>query len=898
MRPALYPGMSISRRAFYFSLIIAPFFMFVLFTYAIEAHAEETKSNLLLISSYHPNFPSFYQQIEGIRSVLPISKSNLDVEFMDSKRFPDKAQRDRFLAYFTEKRTRLPKYDIIFISDDNAFNFMLANKNALFPDIPVVFLGVNNLNKAIAQDENASVTGVVEASSMTETLELAQQLIPNLKNVYAIADSTKTSQSILLEFQSKQKGFPALKFHSFDLSTLSWAELAEKLGTLRPESCILPLAAYVDKTDEWKHFTESFALIDQHVKAPVFHLWEHALGDGIIGGVLVSHFQQGLQAALIAKQILDGENVANIKVQRTSPNRTVLDYKILNQFGITRSQVPKGVELINPPKSIYSEYRELVLFALITFVVLCGLILILLINIGKLRSAENRLRESERFFKVLFTRSTQFCVLLDRYGRVLRANKTSLNFIDTQDLEVSNKLFWETPWWKDSGYTESVQNAIKLAVAGQETHFLARNLKVKTGNIHLDVSIKPIMGPKAVEFLLAEGRDVSKLCDIEDKLRHTEKLDAIGQLAGGVAHDFNNQLSGIMGYSEMLAFDLESDKHKKYLKHIITSAKRAAELTKQLLTFARRSKQENKPTEMHEIIHEAVNILERSIDKRITIDLQLKAEDSVISGDASQLQNAILNLAVNARDAMPEGGEIMITTANVGMGSHDLTNHPHLKSPGRYFELRVIDTGCGMPKEVRKRIFEPFFTTKETGKGTGMGLAAVYGAIKHHKGMITVYTEPSKGTSFVILLPVSKETEAKTPLRELDLSILDGKRILLIEDEPVLRDMCKDLLGALGCDAHAEENGLHGLAYYRKHWKKIDVVILDMIMPGMGGRETFPELRKINPDVIVLIASGFSAEGDASTLLRQGAAGFIQKPFQQRELTEKLTDTILSSQRN
>jgi len=388
--------------------------------------------------------------------------------------------------------------------------------------------------------------------------------------------------------------------------------------------------------------------------------------------------------------------------------------------------------------------------------------------------------------------------------------------------------------------------------------------------------------------MLGINYDISEQRQLQERMRQMEKMDAIGQLAGGVAHDFNNQLACIMGYGDMLLGMLDDPELKKYVEYMLTGSRRAADLTKQLLAFARKEEKQHVPTDIHDIIHEVVAMLDRSIDKRIGVRQHLDAELRTIHGDPTQLQNAILNLGVNARDAMPEGGELFFETRNIDISPEDCAMLPYELAPGPYFEMRVRDTGSGMTEDVKKRIFEPFFTTKEVGKGTGMGLAAVYGTVKQHAGVINVYSEPGEGTCFVIQMPLSTGEVIQNERREIDSSLLHGKNILIIDDEKILRGMVVDMLSVIGCQAHPEADGAAGLAYYRDHWQDIDAVILDMIMPHMAGRDVFLGIRKINPDARVLIASGFSAGGGAQDLLEQGAAGFMQKPFQQRELMEKL----------
>ncbi|HAE37245.1 MAG TPA: hypothetical protein DCG57_01250 [Candidatus Riflebacteria bacterium] len=385
--------------------------------------------------------------------------------------------------------------------------------------------------------------------------------------------------------------------------------------------------------------------------------------------------------------------------------------------------------------------------------------------------------------------------------------------------------------------------------------------------------------------------DVTDRIMLEERVRQGEKMEAIGQLAGGVAHDFNNQLSGILGYAELLAKKLDNEPQlKKMAESIMTSALRSADLTRQLLAFARKGKFVSTPVDTHHLIAEVISLLQHSIDRRITIIQQLEAEIPVVAGDPGQLQNAILNLAINARDAMPDGGTLSFFTANIDfhekVRGHDLP-------PGSYLQICVTDTGTGMNEEVKSRLFEPFFTTKQHGKGTGLGLAASYGAIKNHGGAISVYTEMHKGTTFRVLLPTGNhDGQSEVQISKSSGRIPGKGNIMLVDDETIVREATAKMLEDLGYKVLECRDGEEAAELFRAISHDVDAVILDMVMPRLAGPETFAAMRKIKPDVKVLLASGFSINGAASGLLKAGAAGFLQKPYQIEELSQKLHETL------
>jgi CheY-like chemotaxis protein len=362
-------------------------------------------------------------------------------------------------------------------------------------------------------------------------------------------------------------------------------------------------------------------------------------------------------------------------------------------------------------------------------------------------------------------------------------------------------------------------------------------------------------------------------------------MGAIGQLAGGVAHDFNNQLTGILGYAELLAKRLAEPEAKRSAERIAQAALRASDLTRQLLAFARKGKYLTVTVHVHELIHEVVGLLAHSIDKRIRIEERQGAAVDTVLGDPSQLQNALLNLALNARDAMPEGGELsFVTRIEEHEGDDELP-------AGRYLAVVVADTGVGMSAEVQGHLFEPFFTTKEPGKGTGLGLAAVYGAVQSHGGAIAVDSAPGRGSAFTIRLPLRRSASSMS-LPVLAPAKTAEAHILVVDDEELVRSLLTEMLRGSGYRVTTCADGVEAVDLYRQSWQGIDLVILDMVMPRLGGAETFAALRAVSPSVRVLLSSGYSLGGEAQALLDQGVRGFVQKPFRAADLLRQIGEIL------
>lgn len=385
--------------------------------------------------------------------------------------------------------------------------------------------------------------------------------------------------------------------------------------------------------------------------------------------------------------------------------------------------------------------------------------------------------------------------------------------------------------------------------------------------------------------------DITEQVKLEEELYQSRKMDALGQLSGGIAHDFNNMLAGIIGAAEVVKFSVkENTSGYKMLNLILQSAERASDLTSKLLAFSRKGQIRSTPVNLHEIITETIQILKSSIDKQITITSSLEAEISQVIGDPSQLQNAILNLAINARDAIQGQGTIKINTHQKQVTSNECNSIPFPITEGTYIVVTICDSGCGISKEHLQSIFEPFFTTKEEGKGTGLGLAAVYGTIVDHNGAITVDSIPGEGTTFSILLPVDESEINCAP--EIQDVVTGAGRVLLVDDEDIVRTTALFILEDLGYEVTTAINGQEALSIIKNN--TFDLLILDMVMPQMSGEECFNRIRQDFPALPIIVASGFPQSKKVEQMLTQGVTAFIQKPYRRAKLSN-LINEILNS---
>ncbi len=391
--------------------------------------------------------------------------------------------------------------------------------------------------------------------------------------------------------------------------------------------------------------------------------------------------------------------------------------------------------------------------------------------------------------------------------------------------------------------------------------------------------------------------DISDRVNMEESLLHSQKMDALGQLAGGVAHDFNNMLSAILNSAKLLGGSINNEeKPRQYLKIIIDASLRAADLTQGLLSFS--SKQVTLPKEIsvHAMIEEAVSILKRSMNKTIETKLDFYAGKDVIKGDLSKLESVFMNLGINASHAMLDGGELIFRTFQFVLKEDNYEKwSPDLKT-GDYLKIEIEDTGVGMPEDVLNMIFDPFFTTKEQGKGTGLGLSSSYGIITQHNGDIIVSSVEDKGTKFSILLPLSEMDSIDESLKP-KFTMSGSGTVLIIEDEDFLRITTKKVLEKIGYTVLLASNGKEGVEVFEQSQEEIDLVLLDMIMPEMGGKECLLLLRKLDPNIPVVVVSGFSEAGDIEDVQKVGVSHIVSKPYDVETLSKAISEAMVEKEK-
>ena len=502
-------------------------------------------------------------------------------------------------------------------------------------------------------------------------------------------------------------------------------------------------------------------------------------------------------------------------------------------------------------------------------------------------------KRSEEVYRSLLHSSADAIVIYDMEGSVRYISPAFSRIFGWTLEDVEGK---EIPFLPESE-RESTRVVIRdLVEKGTPCHGFETTRYTRDGHL-IDVSISASRyndhdgQPAGKLFIL---RDISEKKKLEFQLKFIERMETIGTLSGGIAHDFNNLMMGMLGNISLLLYDIDAaHPHCEKLKNIEKLIESGSKLTSQLLGFARKGRYEVRPINLNKITQETSVTFGRT-RKDVTIHRKLSEDLFSIKVDESQIEQVLMNLYINAADAMPDGGNLFLKTMNV---THKkMKDKSYNPKPGQYILLNVIDNGTGMDEKTAERIFEPFFTTKEMGRGTGLGLASVYGIIKGHGGYIDVDSKKEQGTNFSIYLPASDEPIHQT--MEISERILAGNEtILLVDDEEMVIDVGVELLNKLGYTVLEAMNGYEAIEVYKEEKDKIDLVILDMIMPDIGGGETYDTIKKIDSEVKVLLSSGYCLSGQASEILDRGCNGFIQKPFNMRTLSQKIREVLSDGNR-
>ncbi len=526
----------------------------------------------------------------------------------------------------------------------------------------------------------------------------------------------------------------------------------------------------------------------------------------------------------------------------------------------------------------------------------------------KNRIMEDRLKVSEKRFRFMIQNSPDMIYTLDDSGHFTFVNEAVTDLFGYHSADLIGKHYQSILHKDDisrSRWRFNERRTGERSTAGFELRLKPGPRYQGTDGKKPDFTVvelnatgmyrrKRPRGPRVQVGTYGVARDKTYRKALETQLIQAKKMEAIGNLAGGLAHDFNNLLMGVQGVVSLMRLKMEPD--NPFLKQVRTIeqyVQDGAGLTRQLLTLAKGGALEIKPTDVNELIRKQSLMFGRT-RKEIAIVEDLVPAVLPVLADSSQIEQVLLNLYVNAGHAMPEGGRIAIKTENIYISDEHVLLGPTNLKPGRHVKITVSDTGIGMDEQTLERIFDPFFTTKQFGKGSGLGLYVAYGIIKNHGGFIQVVSKQGIGTTFTIYLPATESRTARTE-KPSPQKILGRETILLVDDEEKVLKLCRDSMKLLGYTVYTADSGDKAVGIFSEKADTIDVVVLDMIMPGLSGKETYRRLKQIDPQVRVLLASGYAMEGQAEDILKEGCTGFIQKPFKMEQLSLTIQEIVHAS---
>ncbi len=516
-------------------------------------------------------------------------------------------------------------------------------------------------------------------------------------------------------------------------------------------------------------------------------------------------------------------------------------------------------------------------------------------DITERKRIDEALRTSESFIKNILETVDEGFIVIDRDFRILSANRAFIDQVKTPIDEVLGKHCYKVSHHKNLACSD-------LGEECPVKHTFVTGDPQTALHVHYDKNGEPIF-TEIKSYPLKDGtgntvsaieivNNITERKKLEEQLRHSQKMEAIGQLAGGIAHDFNNILTAVTGYGSLMKAKMgKDDPLRSYLDQMLDSAKRAANLTRGLLAFSRKQSISFRPENINLIIGNVEKFLQRIIGEDIELKVGLEKKDLIVMADGGQIEQVLVNLATNAKDAMPDGGQLIITTSTAELGPDFIKTHGYGQL-GSYVLITVTDTGSGIDDKARERIFEPFYTTKEVGKGTGLGLSIVYGIVKQHSGYITVYSEPGQGTTFRIYLPA---VTRPAPAQQADaqLSAPHGtETILVAEDDVTVRSLVKEILEQYGYTVIEAVDGEDAVRRFAEHKNTVKLLILDVIMPKKNGKEVYLAISRDHPGVKVLFASGYTADILSRKGVLEDSRDFIPKPISSMDLLKRVREKL------
>ncbi len=719
----------------------------------------------LLINSYDPSFPTFFKQIDGIKhgfleSGYSQETLTLDIEFMDTKRYAGAENVERFRRSLAFKLDGRKPYDLILVSDDNALVFALEHQDDLLAGRPIVFLGINNVRLAKELATNPDVTGVVEAISLEDTLEIIELLHPGSDELYVVVAANRSSRANLARFQARKGALKRMTGKILALDDLSYAELAARMKAIPETSAVLLFGAYRDREGKTKTYLEGLRYLLRHTKAPIYSLWEHGLGFGILGGKMISHFEQGRVAARMASKILDGVSPAAVPVVSSSPNVFTFDYRVMQHHGLALEDLPPEAKILNAPKTWYAHYQVWIPWIVAFFVFQFVIIVFLAVNVARRRQAEKLAIESERRFKDLAQSSSDWLWETDAAGRF---TYLSDRYEATTGIQASERLgarrFEHLPEELDPGMRLRLTDHLD----DLRNHRPFRDFEFPTtatpdGSVRwVRISGMPVFDRQGgLSAYRGTGSDITGEVAARDAIlqaRHQAELSsqAKSEFLAHMSHELRTPLNGIIGFSQVMNSEtygpLGSDKYREYATDIIKAGTHLLAVLNDILDLSRI---EAGAVELEEADFDLFDAIESSLRmvaegaraRKVKVASKVAPGRFVLRGDERRVRQLFINLLTNAVKFTEAGGSVEIDAARTKEGGLD---------------VQVSDDGIGISQEFLRHIKEPFGRVEgsmtRSFEGVGLGLPIAETIMEMHGGRLEIESTPGLGTKICLSFP-------------------------------------------------------------------------------------------------------------------------------------------------
>jgi PAS domain S-box-containing protein len=822
------------------------------------------------------------------------SRASLHFEFLNLGQ-NNRSEYRQHLASLLQEKLAGNDIALVITAGTPAREFLRNEGKDLFPQAPLLdVLGSDRTAEAIPGRRIVTVPSTLDYAG---TIKLALRLFPSTKHVAVVSGASEIDSALEREFREAVAPWAGkLAFEYTSSRTLD-----ETLGAIAalPPNAIVVFINYLSDV-AGRRFTSADVArqLSRASRAPVFSLLSSYLDEGVLGGSSIDVEAEGARAGRVALDILGGRMpLAEPVTTLPSVHVAMLDARQLPRWSLDQGRVPEGSVLVNATPTSWREFIPLVVLGLAIILIQSFWVAKLIVQQRRREAAEVALRESRTQLTLAIEGSRaglwdwhidrQEITINEAWASLLGCTSAELSPLSIDDwnalchpddLKRSNALFEQHLAGKIPYYECEVRLKHK---AGHWVWVLGRGRITER-----DVNGIPIR-------VTGTHLDVTQRKKLEADLIQAQKIESIGRLAGGVAHDFNNLLMAIGGNADLALLDVPADHpaHRE-IRNIQLATRHAASLTRQLLTFARRQVVEPKVLNLNDVVAGLTQMLQRLIGEDTELVVHQAPAAAWIRIDPGQMEQVIVNLVVNARDAMPDGGRITIRTSHVSLDAPVARQIGGL-APGAYVSMAVSDTGAGMSDEVRAHIFEPFFTTKDPGKGTGLGLATCFGIVRQNQGQIQFASDAGHGTTFTVYLPRVDEADAPAELPDLGSTYRRGtESILLTEDDGAVRETIERLLRSQGYEVIPVADGLAALDALRAREGRIHLLVTDVIMPGMSGLKLVQEVQRTYGHVKLLCVSGFPTRAGVEELVSKPGVQFLQKPFSAADLAAKVRETL------